>query len=208
MSYTSKPYTHYSHYTHLILFIYICLATARYFLSLTSPKIIFAMPSLVPILEEAMKELQMNMKIVVSHKLNGYTSMEDILSGHDMNEIIEFKCAKISNPDDVALISLSSGTTGMPKGTEISHSSLYNCLLPVKVTELEDHTCLWTHTLRWHYGVQLAFHAILAYSTKILAPCSIILNDDDEAICRFIEKYRVSSNDSTICYKTKFANNN
>ncbi|XP_018051977.1 PREDICTED: uncharacterized protein LOC108689634 [Atta colombica] len=166
--------------------------TARYFLSLTSPKIIFAMPSLVPILEEAMKELQMNMKIVVSHKLNGYTSVEDILNGHDMNEIIEFKCAKISSPDDVALISLSSGTTGMPKGTEISHSSLYNCLLPVKVTELENHTCLWTHTLRWHYGVQLAFHAILAYSTKILAPCSIILNDDDEAICRFIEKYRVT----------------
>ncbi|XP_018350298.1 PREDICTED: uncharacterized protein LOC108753314 [Trachymyrmex septentrionalis] len=166
--------------------------TARYFLSLTSPKIVFAMPSLVPILEEAAKKLQINMKIVVSHKLNGYTSVEDILSGHDINEIIEFKCAKISSPDDVALISLSSGTTGMPKGTEISHSSLYNCLLPEKVTELEGHTCLWTHTLRWHYGVQLAFHAILAYSTKILAPCSIILNDDDEAICRFIEKYRVT----------------
>ncbi|KAG5348319.1 LUCI monooxygenase, partial [Acromyrmex charruanus] len=166
--------------------------TARYFLSLTSPKIVFAMPSLVPILEEAMKELQINMKIVVSHKLNGYTSVEDILSGHDINEIIEFKCAKISSPDDVALLSLSSGTTGMPKATEISHSSLYNCLLPEKVTELEGHTGLWTHTLRWHYGVQLAFHAILAYSTKILAPCSIILNDDDEAICRFIEKYRVT----------------
>ncbi|XP_011052366.1 PREDICTED: luciferin 4-monooxygenase-like [Acromyrmex echinatior] len=166
--------------------------TARYFLSLTSPKIVFAMPSLVPILEEAMKELQMNMKIVVSHKLNGYTSVEDILSDHEINEIIEFKCAKISSPDDVALLSLSSGTTGMPKATEISHSSLYNCLLPEKVTELEGHTGLWTHTLRWHYGVQLAFHAILAYSTKILAPCSIILNDDDEAICRFIEKYRVT----------------
>ncbi|XP_018313883.1 linear gramicidin synthase subunit D [Mycetomoellerius zeteki] len=166
--------------------------TARYFLSLTSPKIVFAMPSLVPIFEEAAKELQMNTKIVVSPKLNGYTSVEDILNGHDINEITEFKCAKISSPNDVALISLSSGTTGMPKGTEISHSSLYNCLLPEKVTELEGHTCLWTHTLRWHYGVQLAFHAILAYSTKILAPCSIIFSDDNEAICRFIEKYRVT----------------
>ncbi|XP_018405969.1 PREDICTED: luciferin 4-monooxygenase-like [Cyphomyrmex costatus] len=166
--------------------------TARYFLSLISPKIVFTMPSLVPSLEEAAKKLQINMKIVVSHKLNGYTSMEDILSGHDINKITEFKCAKISNPDDVALISLSSGTTGMPKGTEISHSSLYNCLLPEKVTELEGHTCLWTHTLRWHYGVQLSFQAILAYSTNILAPCSIILNDDDEAICRFIEKYQIT----------------
>lgn len=134
----------------------------------------------------------MNIKIVVLHKLNGYESVEDILRGHDTCEIAEFKCAKISSPNDVALISFSSGTTGMPKGAEISHSSLYNCLLPEKVTELEGHICLWSSTMRWHYGVQLAFHAILAYSTKILSPCSIIFDNDDDTMCKFIEKYRVS----------------
>lgn len=167
--------------------------TARYFLSLTSPKIVFAMPSSIPSLEKAKKELKVNTKIVVFHELNGYKSVEDILRDHDVHEITEFKCAKISSPDDVALIALSSGTTGMPKGTEISHSSLYNCLLPEKVTELEGHTCLWSPTLRWHYGVQLAFHAILAYAPHILTPCSVIFNNDDEAMCRFIKKYQVSS---------------
>lgn len=166
--------------------------TARYFLSLTSPKIVFAMPSSVPSLEEAIKELKINTKIVVFHKLNGYESIEDILKEHNTYEVVEFKCTKISSPNDVALISLSSGTTGMPKGAEISHSSLYNCLLPEKVTELEGHICLWSPTVRWHYGVQLAFHAILAYSTKILSPSSIMINNDDVAMCKFIEKYRVS----------------
>ncbi|XP_011689025.1 PREDICTED: luciferin 4-monooxygenase-like [Wasmannia auropunctata] len=166
--------------------------TARYFLSLTSPKIVFATPSSVPSLEEATKELKINIKIIVFEKLDGYKSVKDILRGHDTSEVTEFKCAKISNPDDVALIVLSSGTTGMPKGTEISHSSLYNCLLPEKVTELEGHTCMWSPTLRWHYGVQLAFQAILAYSTKILSPSSVIINNDDETMCRFIEKYQVT----------------
>ncbi|XP_039315158.1 luciferin 4-monooxygenase-like isoform X2 [Solenopsis invicta] len=166
--------------------------TARYFLSLTSPKIVFATPSSVPSLEEAKKELKINTKIVVFNELNGYKSVEDILRDHDIREITEFKCAKISSPDDVALIALSSGTTGMPKGTEISHSSLYNCLLPEKVTELEGHTCLWEPTLRWHYGVQLAFHAILAYAPHILVPCSVIINNDDEAMCEFIKKYQVT----------------
>lgn len=134
----------------------------------------------------------MNMKIVVLDKLNGYECVQDMFEGHDASEIVEFKCAKISSPNDVALIVHSSGTTGMPKGTEISHSSLYHCLLPVKVTELEGHTCLWSAYLRWHYGVQLAFHAILAYATNILYPLSVIFNDDDEAMCKYIEKYRVS----------------
>lgn len=167
--------------------------TAQYFLSLTSPKIVFVMPSSVSSLEEATKQLKINIKIVVFHKLDGYESVNDIMKDHDTREINEFKCAKISSPDDVALISLSSGTTGMSKGTEISHSSLYNCLLPEKVTELEGHTCLWISTLRWHCGVQLAFHAILAYSTKILSPCSVVYNNDDATMCEFIEKYRVSS---------------
>ncbi|KAL6256353.1 hypothetical protein P5V15_012470 [Pogonomyrmex californicus] len=166
--------------------------TAEYFLSLTSPKIVFAMPTSVPSLQEAAKKLNMNLKIVVFHKLDGYESVDDITKGHDTREIAEFKCAKISSPDDVALISLSSGTTGMPKGTEISHSSLYNCLLHEKVTELEGHICLWSPTLRWHYGVQLAFHAILAYATKVLSPCSVMYNNDDAAMCSFIEKYGVT----------------
>lgn len=168
--------------------------TALYFLSLTSPKIVFAMPSSVPSLEAAIKELKINVKIVVFHKLNGYVSIEDILmkKGHNIDEVAEFKCTKISSPNDVALISLSSGTTGMPKGAEISHSSLYNCLLPEKVTELEGHICMWSPTVRWHYGVQLGFHAILAYSTNILSPSSIMINNDDVAMCKLIEKYRVS----------------
>jgi len=97
--------------------------TAKYFLSLTSPTIIFTIPLSAASLTEAAKELKMNVKIVVFDKLDGYESFENILKNHDSREITEFKCASLNNPDETALIVLSSGT-GMPKAIEVSHSSI------------------------------------------------------------------------------------
>ncbi|XP_036139949.1 luciferin 4-monooxygenase [Monomorium pharaonis] len=170
------------------------LTTARYFLSLTSPTIIFTIPLSAANLTEAAKELKMNVKIVVLGKLDGYESLDDILRGHDSHEIAEFNCAPINNPDEVGVLVLSSGTTGMPKATEISHSSMHNCLLPAKVAEMNGHICLFTPTLRWHYGVLLAFKAILAYSTRVVVP-DYDTDDVEDACskyCSFIEKYRVT----------------
>ncbi|XP_011697171.1 PREDICTED: 4-coumarate--CoA ligase 1-like, partial [Wasmannia auropunctata] len=101
---------------------------------------------------------------------------------------------------EVGLIVLSSGTTGMPKATEISHTSIHNRMLPVKVAQMKGHVCMFTPTLRWHYGVTLAFKTILACSTRIVAPdCDGIVapdgvTDDNECdmYCKFIEKYRVT----------------
>lgn len=133
----------------------------------------------------------MNVKIVVLGKLDGYESLEDILRGHETREIIEFKCTPISSPHDVALIVLSSGTTGPPKASEISHYSCRSNLLPLKFADIEGQVCMFTPTFRWHYGVMNAFTLIMAYSTRIIVPDY----DDAVAICEFIEKYRVSGKD-------------
>ncbi|XP_011699151.1 PREDICTED: luciferin 4-monooxygenase-like [Wasmannia auropunctata] len=176
------------------------LTTARYFLSLTSPKLIFTIPLSAVSLTKAAKELKMDVKIVVLGKLDGYESVDDILKGHDSREVAEFKCTPISNPDEVGLIVLSSGTTGMPKATEISHTSIHNRMLPVKVAEMKGHVCMFTPALRWLYGVRLAFKTILACSTRIVVPdCDRIIapdgvTDDNECdmYCKFIEKYQVT----------------
>ncbi|XP_012060704.1 PREDICTED: 4-coumarate--CoA ligase 1-like [Atta cephalotes] len=164
------------------------LMSARNFLSMMSPTIIFTIPLSAANLTEAAKELKMNVKIVVFGKLDGYESIDDILKGHDKCEIFEFKCTPISNPDEVGIIVLTSGTTGMPKCTELSHSSLHNCLLPANIAETKDHVCIFTPTIRWQYGITLAFKIILAYSTRIVVPDYFV----DDNIYKFIEKYRVT----------------
>ena len=136
----------------------------------------------------------MDVKIVVLGKIDGYESLDNILRGHDNREIAEFNCTPISNPDEVCLIIHSSGTTGMPKATEISHFSMHNRLFVARFTKMNGHICLFTPTLRWHYGVLLAFKAILAYSTRVVVP-DYDTDDVEDACskyCSFIEKYRVS----------------
>lgn len=165
--------------------------TARYFLSLTSPIIIFTIPSAAASLTEAAKELKMNVKIVVLGKLDGYESIDDILRDHDSREVAEFQCSPISNSNEVCLIVLSSGTTGMPKATEISHFSLYNRTVP-EASDLKGHVCMFTPTIRWHYGVMLAIKTILACSTRIVVPDQVADDEDaSDMYIQFVEKYRV-----------------
>lgn len=139
---------------------------------------------------EAAKQLNMDVQVVTIDKLNGYESYEDVLSNHDAREIAEFKCTPISNPDYNALLVLSSGTTGMPKATQITHSSLYNNLLIESFNDMKDQICVWTPTLRWHYGVMLAFNALSACATRVVTP-DCVVDDDTKQTCEFIEKYQV-----------------
>ncbi|XP_018358074.1 PREDICTED: luciferin 4-monooxygenase-like [Trachymyrmex cornetzi] len=169
----------------------ISLMTARNFLSMMSPTIIFTIPLSAANLTKAAKELKMNVKIVVFGKLDGYESIDDILKGHDNREIFEFKCTPISNPDEVGIIVPTSGTTGIPKCTEISHSSLHNCLFSTNIAETKGHVCVFTPTIRWHYGIILAFKIISTYSTRIVVS-DCVTDDNTNNIYKFIEKYRIT----------------
>ncbi|EFN85795.1 Luciferin 4-monooxygenase [Harpegnathos saltator] len=161
---------------------------ARYFLSLTSPKIVFTISSSAASLTQAAKELGMNLKVITLDKLDGYESLEeDVMRDHDTRDIDEFKCFT-TQPDDIAIIVPSSGTTGLPKGTEVSHYSLYYSMQPDKYCDLIDHTCIVTSTIRWHYGVLMAYKIIAANAKKIIVPD----DDDAEGFCRIIKKYRVT----------------
>ncbi|XP_014485575.1 PREDICTED: 4-coumarate--CoA ligase 1-like isoform X2 [Dinoponera quadriceps] len=162
--------------------------TARYFLELTSPKIVFTISSSAASLRQTAKELKMNLKVVVLDKLDEYESLdEDVLRGHDTREIVEFKCFT-TKPDDVALIVPSSGTTGLPKATKLSHYSLHCCMHSDKVRNLQGHIFIIVPTVRWNYGVLMSFRVISVHAKKIIVPD----NDDAEGLLQFIEKYQVS----------------
>lgn len=119
--------------------------------------------------------------------MDGYMSLEDILKGHDTREVAEFTCTKISNPNETAFMIGSSGTTGLPKATEISHFTLCFLIHPLQCTELQYDVSMWAATFRWLCAITCAFEAITRYSKRII----ISDNDNDEAYCKFIEKYEV-----------------
>ncbi|XP_020290910.1 4-coumarate--CoA ligase 1-like isoform X2 [Pseudomyrmex gracilis] len=163
--------------------------SARYCLSLTSPKIVFVNAASAENLMDAAKEENLKVKVVVIGSLPGFVSLADILEDQiDSSEIDEFLCSEIDNPRDLAMICSSSGTTGMPKGTELSYVSLYNSVTPVEEIHLKNEVSLWLPTIRWHYGLTLIIEVILSNSKRIIIPDNL----SEIEICKVIQNHEVT----------------
>ncbi|XP_012221981.2 luciferin 4-monooxygenase-like [Linepithema humile] len=163
--------------------------SAQYCLSLMSLKIIFVNAASVKNLMNAVKEENLEIKVVVIGNMPGFISLTDILEEQVISsEINEFYCTEVENPCDLAMICSSSGTTGMPKGTELSYASLYNSITPIEEVHLINEVSLWMPTIRWHYGLTLMIEVIISNSKKVIIPD--IINEVE--ICKIIQKYGVT----------------
>lgn len=165
-------------------------ASARYCLSLTAPKVVFVNASSAENLVEAAKEENLRVKVVIVGSLPGFVSLTDILRENiTSSEINEFRCTEIDGVRDLAIICCSSGTTGMPKGTELSYASLYNSITPIEEVHLIDEVSLWMPTIRWHYGLTLIIEVIISNSKKIIMPDNI----GEIEMCKIIRNHGVRS---------------
>lgn len=165
--------------------------SARYFLSLVSPKVVFVNAESVENLVEAAKEKNLEVKVVVIGSAPGFVSLTDIIREQvDPPEIDEFRCTKIENPRDVSMICYSSGTTGMPKGTELSYASLYNSVTPIEDVNVKNEVSIWVPTIRWHYGLALLIEIVLSNSKWVTLSDD---NADEITLCKVIRKHGVSS---------------
>lgn len=164
--------------------------SARYFLSLALPKVLFVNEKSVENVVEAAKEENLEVKVVVVGSMPGFVSLTDIIQDRaNPSEIDGFRCTKIENPRDVAMICCSSGSTGMPKGTELSYASLYNSVTPIEDVKMENDVSLWIPTIRWHYGLTLTIETVISNSKWV------ILTDDNaspELICKVMQKHGVN----------------
>lgn len=151
---------------------------------------VFVNASSVETLMKAAKEENLEVKVVVIGSLPGFVSLTDILRDQvEPAEIREFRCTRIDNPRDLAIICCSSGTTGLPKGTELSYASLYNCVTPIEEVQLKNEVSIWVPTIRWHYGLALIVEVVLSNSKWV------ILSDDNastEKICEIMQNHGVS----------------
>ncbi|KAL6256354.1 hypothetical protein P5V15_012471 [Pogonomyrmex californicus] len=167
--------------------------TARYFLSLTRPRIVFVDARSAECLAQVVKEDDLNTRLVVFGELAGFegASLMSVLRSQDAAGIDRFECVRLTSPDQVATIVCSSGTSGLPKGTEISHASMINYMAHVKIHELKGHVSMWTPSMRWYCGLFIIIKAILDCSKRVIIPDC----DNDEEMCRFIEKYEARMTD-------------
>lgn len=173
----------------------VTLPSAEYFLTLIEPKLLFVHGPAVKVVAEAAKRLNMEVKIVAmteTKETEGcFQTLSEILGSvedSDSAEVDRFACAPIGKPSELALICNSSGTTGLPKGTEISHRSLLNCVQPAEEVNIVGQVTMWTPTIRWHFGLTLIIEAVLSEARKVISPDF----EDDLALLDFIEKYEVT----------------
>lgn len=159
---------------------------ARYFLALSQPKVIFANEKSVAVISEAAKIELYHLKMVCFGYYPGTTLFSETLKGHTESAVKNFRCREINDPSHTGLILFSSGTTGMPKGVQISHKALLNALDSKTSFSLTEHVTMWFSSLYWISGSVLSLKSIVSSTKKIIGP-----EFDGKATCEIIEKFKV-----------------
>ncbi|KAF5295892.1 hypothetical protein FQR65_LT10380 [Abscondita terminalis] len=95
---------------------------AIYLLQQTLPKIIFAVPSAVPMVEEVAENIGGDPMIVVFGETSRHTPFSQFILPHENED--KFKPYEPDSLDTTSLIVFSSGTSGMPKGICLSQSNM------------------------------------------------------------------------------------
>jgi len=151
----------------------------------TTPKIIFCSKKSVDVVLSALKKKNYDSTVVTFEPVEHTLSFSDILNNCNDVEIANFHYVELDNIKKTGCILHSSGTTGMPKGVELSNHVLLN-MSQEKCIDMNNTPSLWFSPLYWLSGVLMNLFAILQSSKVILYP-----EFDEEMICRLIEKYKV-----------------
>jgi len=165
---------------------YLSLETALHVMQLTTPKVIFCSEKPVNVILSAMKESNCNAMIVVFGNHPNAISFSDILNMYSNAEVANFRFAEVDDIKKTTCIMHSSGTTGMPKGVEMSNY----CLLRIsedKNLDMSNAVSIWFSSLYWISGILMNLKSIVQGAKVIIYP-----EFDEEMTCQLIEKYKVS----------------
>ncbi|XP_078043387.1 luciferin 4-monooxygenase-like [Augochlora pura] len=159
---------------------------ARHFMSLIKPKVIFANEQAARVALEAAKIEGFVTKMVMFGSCPGTVPFADVLQGHSDSEVANFRYEEAINLGDTSLILFSSGTTGLPKGVQLSHNVLLRLMENVD-PHTSQLTPLWFSPLFWITGTILCFIILAAGTKRIIAR-----EFDPQELCEILVKYKIS----------------
>ncbi|CAK1543236.1 unnamed protein product [Leptosia nina] len=100
-------------------------------IKMSDAKLVFTIPEIVPVIREALEQCKANIPIIVmdleKDRPEGTVSFKEIVGNTsiDMSVLKDVK----RESEDVSFLPYSSGTTGLPKGVELTHRNLVaNCV--------------------------------------------------------------------------------
>ncbi|XP_067211658.1 uncharacterized protein [Linepithema humile] len=161
------------------------LQTALHFLQLSDPKVIFCSELSLDIIQSAIKKTNYDPIIVVFGNHPDAIPFANILNSYSNTEVANFRLAELDDIKRTACILHSSGTTGMPKGVELSNYTLIMIGADQNLNIVTAVT-LWFSSLYWISGVLLNVKSITQSAKVIIYP-----EFDEEMTCKLIEKYEI-----------------
>ena len=164
------------------------LGATQDLIKLAKPKIIFTDEEHSQLIKDAVKEENVNLKIVVFGLIPGCISFEDIIKEPSAEELKKFECSSV-NPNDDAWLLYSSGSTGISKAVMYTYGGIYNSICTYKNRYTKEDGKVFLYHLEID-GNSTPTH--IMRSILSLSPTVIARNTTPEEFCKILEKYKVS----------------
>ncbi|KAK4872938.1 hypothetical protein RN001_014967 [Aquatica leii] len=140
---------------------------AAHLLKQTLPKIIFANPAVVSLVENVVERIGTNTEIVVFGETTQHTPFSDFIRPHRNEDT--FRPREVENLNEIALIVFSSGSTGLPKGICHSHFSMLCFVEDIYSTD-DDRTLFFNSNPYWGICTQFLQVSIACGFTRVVYP--------------------------------------
>lgn len=162
------------------------IAMVRHFINVVEPKLIFANKQSAGVALEVAKIGNTNIKVVCFDDYAHTIPFSEVLRDHDLSAVANFRCTEIDDPDETVAILFTSGTTGLPKGAQISHRAW---LLLLEDTD----NVIWNEKLPLIYGAP-NWTTNIMHQLKSIGTCTkkyIVPDFDPKTACEIIQKFKV-----------------
>lgn len=94
---------------------------------MSAAKVVVTLPDDLKVIKEALNIAKLNIPIIVV-KTNGNPTPERTICFNELSEDLHVDTSVLKkvrrNPNDICFLPYSSGTTGLPKGVELSHRNI------------------------------------------------------------------------------------